>query len=671
MIKIPNNGKFSQPNNSDRFGNIKKTKNINFSKEGYIRQSPRMVSIMNTDDDADFDNADGMVINSIGVVVAADEVFQGDVGLDTLTQNSQTDAPSPGPEEGITIFEEYKIVTNGATFYYAPASNSTGAWTDVSTGLSGSGPTIAEPFPGKASLMVGRANEVELYNTSFSNTVTLTLPANYAVMSMATNGATAYIATRHTENGEAQMFTWDGNDTSATGSYPVGGFEMSSIVAYDSTAVGINSNGELLRFNGGGFTRLAALPIYYTDNEWCDASNDHSKVSDRGMVVDGELIYLVLDGRSEFSYPRRIEDTFLGGIWCYDPTVGLYHYNAGSQTTVLEETISTSDVNTTTDAITVTAAPVTGTPLYYDKSASSTVIGGLKQDGLYYAIYVDATHIKIAASAADAAAGTEIDLTSTGDNNHLMYFFEIKDFGWTYTDSRQAVAVLTNNIIDDQKNGRICATTQFNVSGGKTDWFSLSAEFPLLPQRSYFETARQYSSGQEDEVVSCNIKYKPLTDDESIIVKVKTAETEGLPVISPNVSDTATDWKGTWSDTDTFTTTVDLSGISAGDEIEIIAGIGAGCTFHISSITESSGTYTVNLDETFPWAAASDTFYFIADNWKKLVTINKTTQEQVGYHTFSVSDSGKFIEFKVEMRGNVEIQEFSALNKVHKGFNNV
>lgn len=663
MIKIPQSGKITQDNKSDKVGILYKTRNMNLSKEGYLKMSPRMISVMNTDDNAEFDNADAMILTGSNMLVVGDKVFEGDVGLTTLTENAETNFPSPGAEESACLFAGKKVVSDGAGIVHA----TTGAWTAVGLSLSTTNPTSLHVFEGKSSLMVGNNNIVKLLDSSFAVTQTLTLPAEFKVTSLASNGATAYVATRHANNGNAQLFTWDGNGSAASASYPVGCFELSTIKAYDSSIAGITSLGQLVRFTGGGFSELAVLPIYNEDEEWADSNNDHSKVSDLGMAVDGSVIYIMIDGSTSLNYPRRVKSQYLSGLWCYDPDVGLYHHSSPSYSTISTQTIVyTTDINTTTNVITVTTAPITGSPVYYDKSSSSTAIGGLKDDKLYYTIKLTGTTIKLAESATDATAGTAIDLTSTGDGNHKLHFIEVYDYGWTYTNNRQSVAVMTSEAFNTNLCGRLAITGHLDVAG--TDKYSLCGEFPALPNISSFETARVYSDEVEDAAVQVHLKYQPLTDDDEIVIKIKDSEREGIPIMSPNESDTSTGWRGTWSDTDTFTTTVDLTDVQAGDEIEIIAGKGAGFTAHVSGTpSSSSGTWTVNLDEAFDWAVATNVFYFKVDNYKKKRIVSKTNQDSVGYTTFNVDNSGKFLQFKVELRGvGLEIQEFVVNNKIHK-----
>lgn len=75
-------------------------------------------------------------------------------------------------------------------------------------------------------------------------------------------------------------------------------------------------------------------------------------------------------------------------------------------------------VNTGTNIITVTEAYSTGDTVVV--RSNGTVPGGLTANTVYYIISVSATTIKLATSAANALAGTAIDITTTGSGTHSI-----------------------------------------------------------------------------------------------------------------------------------------------------------------------------------------------------------------------------------------------------------
>lgn len=84
-------------------------------------------------------------------------------------------------------------------------------------------------------------------------------------------------------------------------------------------------------------------------------------------------------------------------------------------------TFATTDVNTTTDIITVDEDIATGTRLIL---LNSDPPGGLTTGTTYYAINVSSTTIQVATSSDNATAETAISLTDVGSGTHAMEIFD-------------------------------------------------------------------------------------------------------------------------------------------------------------------------------------------------------------------------------------------------------
>jgi len=82
------------------------------------------------------------------------------------------------------------------------------------------------------------------------------------------------------------------------------------------------------------------------------------------------------------------------------------------------ENFTTTAVDASTDKITVTNDIATCTELQF--SSTGEVPTPLVTGTTYYAINVDATHIKVASTPVNAAASTAIDLTDTGSGTHTL-----------------------------------------------------------------------------------------------------------------------------------------------------------------------------------------------------------------------------------------------------------
>ena len=83
-------------------------------------------------------------------------------------------------------------------------------------------------------------------------------------------------------------------------------------------------------------------------------------------------------------------------------------------------TFATSDVNTTTNIITVDESITTGTKLIFlNSDPPAPLVSGTT----YFAIYLTATTIQVATTSALATAGTAIVLTDVGSGTHAMEIF--------------------------------------------------------------------------------------------------------------------------------------------------------------------------------------------------------------------------------------------------------
>lgn len=651
-----------QPNNSDVHGNIYQTRNIDLDEEGYIKLAPGVVSIYSETNDSDF-NAVHSIFHGSDVYFVGNDLFKISplTLVPTVTNVSATDTtpPTPGSEEDGVYFNGSEVVTDGDTLKY----NVAGTWTTISGTPTASSayPSPVCVFPNQNSLLFARGNKVARVNSSWTVATTLTLPADFVVTSMDTNGSYAYIATRHAENGEAMMFIWTGINTTNDGSYGTGTYELSTIRKYQSSVVTINSLGQLLQFNGSGFTELAALPVYYTRANWASALNNNNNIGNRGLVVDGDIIYINISTEIE-DIDRRYVSNMLGGIWCYDPKVGLYQkYSATNNTVISDTAVDAGDINTTTDVITVSGitVPATGSPVFYVDAG--TKIGGLVDESWYYTIKVTDTTFKLAKTYEDAINGTAIDITSTSNGNDF-YFIKQEDYGQGLNDSQGAIITLNNTEYETKQIGRLAFTSDTWPKVSNTMLWRLIVTSPIIRNFGYFVTPKMFASSIADMVSSITLRFKPLKYGDKIIVKYRNTEKEGFPCVprSQNSADNLV----TWSSTTSFTTIAtpnssyyDFSNVEIGDELEIIGGSGSGFISKVSNISVTGYQYTVTIADACPFIAANDTSMVKIDNWKTLEIIDGATFAG-DQKTIPVDSSNGWVQFKICMEGtNVAIYD--------------
>lgn len=165
-------------------------------------------------------------------------------------------------------------------------------------------------------------------------------------------------------------------------------------------------------------------------------------------------------------------------------------------------------------------------------------------------------------------------------------------------------------------------------------------------------TPKIYSNNVDETWQKIFVRHKPLlTSTDRIIGKYRTTD---VP---------ATDATITWATDVQITSTADLSDYVKGDEVEIIQGSGSGKTAHITSISESGGTYTVNLDDSFLNVIGTSKARF--QKWRKLDT---QASQLKSFLETSVNQTSTWIQLKICMNwtGKNEVDDILFTNEDHK-----
>lgn len=656
--------KFSVNGSGDIFGNICKTKNIDFDNEGYIGLAQKVRAwYREAGTGQDLDAVLAIVFSDVGdLVVTSDGTFEinGNTSSAPLSLNSDSGVQSWGTNGDAIAWNGRIYATSSTTTKYWDGST----WTSASITLTTGHPHPMAIFESLNYLAIATTgNVVKLYNTSHTLIQTLTIPEYYEIQWIVYREQNLYIGTRNTVGGEAKMFIWNGSGTAAQRAYGCGAERFMSGCEYSGSIATMTSLGQLLRFNGGGFDVLENLPVYYSKYyQWTDGNQ---RMSRRGMVADGKLIYMNLDGHvTNAGHNDSMLSNQPSGVWCYDPDVGLYH--KGGYSADYPTFASVTAVNITTDQITLGSAveTATGMPILY--SQVTAPIGGINTEQVYYAIMVDSTHVKFAKSYDDAINGVAIDLTSDpGVYSGKLLCPKGADYGMSYHGSLVAGAIV---LVPEARSYPTFGVNRllWGVWRVTDDFTSVdySGIMSFVPgeNRGSFVTTKIATSKVEDMWGRFLGKLRGLLNsNDKAILKYRISEKQFFPLGPKNLQ--FSDILMTWVSTTQFTTTDALFAyVSAGDEIEIVKGAYAGALCHVSSISVNAGTYTVNIDETFPLISASDTSLGIVDNWTKLGIITSTDAKL--HKSFPVDKPSKWIQLKVELRGeDVQFEEAQVSNK--------
>ena len=688
MIKLPArpDGNWTVQYASDKLPDVVAARNLTFDKEGYLQLSKPTISYYSSADDADFDMpvAQAQVSSGAYYVVTRNKVFKLDLYSDGAsaftggrirvqeddTPNSPVGSTVASRSFDGTFFNDDFCLINPSDgdLYRHPLGSYGNDWEVTPLSVINNAERYAVcNFINQTNLAVANGNKVDLLTTSYTqpSPAELVVPSNYELIGLAYNngfvGATSY----HNQGEKGAFFVWDGNTAEANYVLELTSNGCFTPAPYKNGFVLIDSNGILFYWTPNQLQILAALPSYYTSAVHMSSS---AGPYNHAIVVDGELIHINLD--STFSAVDEKSQFFRadqpGGVWTYDPAVGLYHRYGVTATKATYETIATTSVDTTDNEITVTTAPQTGTPVRYS-DGSSTAIDGLTNRQVYFAINVDATTIKLAETYNDAISSIAVDLAGTGNDNQTLQFYPKRDFGQSLVAGPAGVLFYEQektSFLDFYYLGFFygAACSQNNNTFVNAGGFVLQD----TENRGYFITSKMMSSQLQEDWQKMFIKHKDLvTDLDKIVVKYRIDNNEPLT----RIKELATDGVITWTDNNTFTTTdPQWSVVEVGDEVEFIQGTGSGYLAHVTSISETGGTYTVNIDEQIKNLTASDTGRAIASRWKKLTVLdNGIISNDDGYSEITVGVKSKQIQFKVELRGeDIEIEEILVAHELHK-----
>lgn len=648
MITIPNEKKWRITNNGDVFGNLYTGTNIEFDQQGYLTQTGRPIAIYTSDDDSNFDTV--QAINYYGsnyFVVTSDGIFTLTLNTLTVSQNSASGVPTTGNESDSVVWQQRAYVTSTNNLHYWDGAS----WTGSLLSLTASRPHPIAVLETKNQLAVGNANTVTLLTSAHTTSATLTIPSEFYVTSIRAKDNNLFIGTKHIYGGQAKIFVWNGVGTTAQAAYTVNSDWVFSLANYASTIVAITNNGEILQYNGG-FVHLAGLPVFYTTGVWQGTNGNAliGKVCNRGMIADGDLLYINIDGdvNDGDNYLRNQPS----GVWCYDPSVGLYNRSISTSDKIAS--ISISAVDTATDIVTLGTATkaTTGEPVYITNSGNIT---GISAAETYYVIRVTSTTIKFARTPADAYEGSAINLGGTVGSP------TIKIAAYNYVGELADTTQGAIGLVTSQDSPETMWSTNI-IWGARVNSKDALCVLSSASNVSTIVTPRVFSPNVTDNFPKVYIEFDNLNlDGDAIVVKYKDRDRFGLPNSWFDTAD--------WYDNESFNvaaTDASFNQVEEGDEVVLVTGDGAGYTTHITSITSASSPFAYETD-VVPNIVIADQSNVYMDSFKKAGTItNATTTYKEGYAEIPITSKSQYITIKLELRGHIRIRGIKIVSSSFK-----
>lgn len=510
-IKIPNqNKRFSIVSDSDVLGNINYTRNISFNESiGRITVAPRGMIVNNDTDLANLDVCNDFRFYSDGTnkrlwTMSGNRMFYTTNPSSSWTQDATAGTPTDlGMVGSMELFNNSLYVIGGSNKVYR---NLTGVWSSAATSTDGSNVSTCI-YGGRLyfSNLSSRISSINLSNvitnptgTPNTNNYSVQLSDygfggsnNNTIVCIRSSSNRIWIATSNaaaTDSGVsigAKVFEWDGVSTIVSKVHEIRAAGILSMVIKDDIPYIIDSNGNLLSYNGRGFGNfLGKLPlpsgIYL--KSFSGTSGYERFLHPNGMCIRDGKINMLINNELLFGSDNDTNSSILtrlpSGIWEYDENIGLYCKN----------TISTWKYNSTTTRTDYSQIRLHKVgALYYTKfmslsTTNSDVIYGMK----YYTSYATTTTSKSA-----------IGIIDTLETQQKMGCFVTQKIeSQSIQDTWQKICIKHKKLLNSTDKIIIkYRTSEFIPIEGRIDWVSTTVFTSTLSLGSI-------SIGDEVEIIS-------------------------------------------------------------------------------------------------------------------------------------------------------------------------
>ena len=647
-MKIPsqnNGGQWTQINDGRIKGVLHDTHNIHFDQNGEATLSRKALALMDSSVDADFGLVLGILyFNGAYNIVTSDSLFRGSLSGNEFSEVASTPQLSAGTDA--IVFNSKLYVTTATSL---SSLSDVSVWANSLDTYTSGYPHPMTEFASMTTykLAVGNKNQVETLDTSHNaNSTVLTIPSTHVITCLAYRSGYLYIGTKEVNGGEAMIFIWNGTGTNAQYSVPTGAGWVYSMIPYKNSVAFVTNEGELLKVNGTAAEQLAAFPVFYAQGaRWEQGDTFLGKVYPRGMAAIGDNIYINVSGDVATGNVSSMKS----GVWCYDPSVGLYHY----ATPNTDQWIKDTAFSISSDTITTSA---THSLVLGDAVEFSSVSGvtGVTSGQTYYAIPVAGTTLKIAGSREDADNGNYIAISGTPTSDTFHYSTNI-DNGSVGVATSGAIAV-TNHLdfAKDLFQSDIIwgASVRDTSDANRSVLCALSPKWntgALTTQRIYTDNLTQVWKSVYTFVSGL------LRSNESAIVKYLAKERKEQPPVET-----------TWQAANVLVTTDPTirNILEVGDEVCILRGAGQGRYAHITALDFSTVTSQITIDENYGTVAGTGLVRFTG--FKKLRTITSSRQREDLLRS-SLDTKNSWVQLKVELRGfEPSVTMFDLTNSVDK-----
>ena len=638
MINIPQNNTWTQTNESDIFGSLYSSYNVTLDEKGYVKLTPKSVSLFSTADNADFGTVYAIeFFNNKYFILTSGDAFELQSNL--LFNRLSTTPTGMGQTSDAKVWQDRMYVTVTANLSYWDGAT----WTNSLKSLTSGVPHPLEVMSNYADggLVIGNGNEVLRLDTSHATITTLVLPADQQVECMKYFGNNLYIGTSSIDGNQGKVYVWNGAGTAAQSAFNIQALSVFALEEHKSTIIGVSNEGQLLAFTGGGFEPLANFPVYFSPYRW--GTTGSARVSKNGLKSDGDLIYINIQGavsaKDDYFYLANQPS----GLWCYDPAVGLYCKSLSTTDSLSEVSVSSLSSNTLTLPVNKLK---TGEPVYVTNVGSIT---GLTVNTTYFAQVISNTEIKLALTPENAFAGEIITLGGSAGVAKVK-IIGYDDYGFKYnTGDAGAVGLVLVDPSSPRIFPEIVRTPVLwghaDDNGGYINSLSVGSNV------GGFVTTKVWSPNVTDMFQKVYVKYSGLyLDHEQIKVLSRSVDVYGFPT-SPI--------DGTFSTNSIIgSDSTLLHSVTEGNNLNILYGAESGQSTNITSVVGDE----FYLGDTFN-VVSSTPVTFSIDNY----VLESTITDNDNFKEVPLAKPSTWKQFMVEMRGkNTVVEQLQVINEVRK-----
>lgn len=336
-------GRYSQPNKSDSIGGIYMSYGIDLD-EGRVAVSPQVKKIINNDDNVGFAGYAGSIGAYEGagtdkVFAVSDTTFSG--ALDAPTSTWIEEVAGAEPDSGNTImdseFHDGLFLVSEATDIKSWNGTTWASWWQTALGQSalttGDRHLMWTGFTGDL-FIVDAGNKVyrKILNvgapvTSGAGTVSFE-DSRYTISCAISNSQRSFIGLTDNLLEEGAIAEWDESASASTVNrlHKVGAKGVRCLSVWNDLVIAILSNGKTKYFNGVSFVDFET-PTEFPVTDGYELDDDF--IHPNGWAIIDNLPHYLVSGRTDTN--DTVESAKQGayqmpsGVWCLDPSIGLYH----------------------------------------------------------------------------------------------------------------------------------------------------------------------------------------------------------------------------------------------------------------------------------------------------------------------------------------------------------